>query len=113
MWEHVAASCLPSETIEGTSLSLERVHYVERGDGASFGVFGVGDRVTNDRFEEELEDTTRLVVDETRDTLDTSTSRKTSDSGLGDTLNVVAQNLAVSLGTTLAEALATFTASRH
>lgn len=45
-----------------------------------------------------------------RDTLDTATTRQTTDSGLGDTLDVVAQDLAVTLGTTLAEALATLAA---
>ena len=37
------------------------------------------------RFEEDLEDTTGLFVDETGDTLDTATTGKTTDSGLGDT----------------------------
>lgn len=41
-----------------------------------------------------------------RDTLDTTSAGETSDSGLGDTLDVVAKNLAVTLGTSLAEALA-------
>ena len=45
-----------------------------------------------------------------RNTLDTTTTSQTSDSGLGDTLNVVSQNLSVTLGTTLAEALATLSA---
>jgi hypothetical protein len=42
-----------------------------------------------------------------RDTLDTTTTSETADSGLGDTLNVVAQDLAVTLGATLSETLAT------
>ena len=42
-----------------------------------------------------------------RDTLDTTTTSETADSGLGDTLDVVAQDLAVTLGTTLSETLAT------
>jgi hypothetical protein len=40
-----------------------------------------------------------------RDTLDTTTTSETSDSGLDNTLNVVTQNLAMTLGTTLAETL--------
>ena len=36
-------------------------------------------------FKEDLENTTGLLVDETRDTLDTTTAGKTTDSGLGDT----------------------------
>lgn len=45
-----------------------------------------------------------------RDTLDTTTTCETADSGLGDTLDVVAQDLAVTLGSALAETLATFAA---
>lgn len=45
-------------------------------------------------------------------TLDTTTARETANGGLGDTLDVVTKNLAVTLGTALAEALATFAAWR-
>ena len=45
-----------------------------------------------------------------RDTLDTATTRQTADGRLGDALDVVAQNLPVTLRTALAEALATFAA---
>lgn len=45
-----------------------------------------------------------------RDTLDTATTGETSDGGLGDTLDVVTKNLAVTLGTSLAEALAALAA---
>ncbi len=45
-----------------------------------------------------------------RDTLDTATTRQTADSGLGDALDVVAKNLAMALGTALAEALAALAA---
>jgi hypothetical protein len=45
-----------------------------------------------------------------RDTLDTTTTSETSDSGLGDTLDVVTKNLAVALGTTLSETLAALAA---
>ena len=43
-----------------------------------------------------------------RDTLDTATASQTTDGGLGDALDVVAQDLAVALGAALAETLATF-----
>ena len=45
-----------------------------------------------------------------RDTLDTTTTSETSDSWLGNALDVVTKNLPVSLGAALAEALATFAA---
>lgn len=48
-----------------------------------------------------------------RDTLDTTTTRETTDGGLGDTLDVVAQDLAMALSTALAEALSAFTTCRR
>jgi hypothetical protein len=55
--------CLTTETVEGTSLALEGVDNVERGDGLALGVLGVGDGITDDALEEGLEHTTGLFVD--------------------------------------------------
>jgi len=70
-------------------------------------------------LQEDLEDTTGFLIDETRDTLDTTTTSETTNGGLGDTcsqdmsklpaydisgrrtLNVVTKNLTVTLGTAL------------
>jgi len=41
------------------------------------------------------------LVDETGDTLDTSSTSETPDSGLGDSLDVVSQDLSVSLSASL------------
>jgi hypothetical protein len=85
-------------------------------------VLGVGDGVADDVLEEDLEDTAGLFVDETRDTLHTSATGETADGGLSDTyegrderrasknwarqtLDVVAENLAVTLSSTLSESL--------
>ena len=61
-------------------------------------------------FKEDLENTTGLFVNETGDTLDTTTTGETTDSRLGYTLDVVTKNLAVTLSTTLAETFTTFSA---
>ena len=45
-----------------------------------------------------------------RDTLDASTTRETTDGGLGNALDVVAENLAVALRAAFAEPFATFSA---
>jgi hypothetical protein len=45
-----------------------------------------------------------------RDTLDTTTTRQTADGRLGDALDVVTKNLAMTLSATLAEALAALAA---
>lgn len=100
-------SNLTTETVQGTALALEGVDNVEGGDGLALGVLSVGDSVTDDTLKEGLEDTTGLLVDHGRDTLDTTTTSETTDSGLGDTLDVVTQDLAVTLGATLAETLST------
>jgi hypothetical protein len=58
-----------------------------------------------DIFKESLENTTSLLVDEARDTLDTATTSKTTNSRLGDALDVVAQDLPVALSSALSESL--------
>ena len=88
-------------------MTLEGIDDVKRSDGLALGVLSVGDSVTDDTLKEGLEDTTGLLVDHGRDTLDTTTTSKTTDSGLSDTLDVVTQDLAVTLGATLSETLST------
>jgi hypothetical protein len=95
---------------ELTALSLESIDDIKRGDSLALGVLGVCDGVADDRLEEGLEDTAGLLVDHGGDTLDTTTASETADSGLSDTLDVVAKNLAMALGSALAETLATFSA---
>lgn len=106
------ANRLATETVEGAALPLEGVDDVEGGDGLALGVLSVGDGVADDTLEEGLEDTAGLLVDHGGDTLDTATTRQTADGGLGDTLDVVAQNLAVALGTALSKTLAALSAWR-
>lgn len=48
-------------------------------------MLGVGDGVADDVLEENLEDTASLLVDEARDTLHTTTTSETADSGFSDT----------------------------
>jgi len=104
---------LTTETVEGTALALESVDDIKRSDGLALGVLSVGDGITDDTLEEGLENTAGLLVDHGRNTLDTTTTCETTNGGLGNTLDVVTQDLAVTLGTTLSETLATLSASRH
>ena len=59
----VELSCLATETVEGTALTLESVNDIEGGDGLALGMLGVGDGVTDDTLEEGLENTAGLLVD--------------------------------------------------
>jgi len=104
---------LTTEAVESAALSLESIDDVKRGNSLALGVLSVGDGVADDALEEGFEDTARLLVNHGRDTLDTTTTRQTADGGLGDTLDVVTKNLAMALGTALAEALAALAAWRE
>ncbi len=95
------AENLPAETIESLSLALEGVYDVHGSDGLATGVLGVGDGVADDVLEEDLEDAASLLIDETGDSLDTTTTGEAADGGLGDALDVIAKDLAVTLGASL------------
>lgn len=104
---------LTSESVESTSLSLESVDDVHSGNGLSASVFGVGDGVSDDVLEEYLEHTTGLFVDESGDSLHTSSTSETADGGLGDSLDIVTKNFSVTFGTSLSESFSSFSSSRH
>ena len=92
---------LSTEAVQSAALALEGVDDVQRGDGLALGVLGVGDGITDDILQKDLEDTTGLFVDETRDALDTTTAGKSANSRLGDALDVIPEHLSVALGTAL------------
>ena len=104
---------LTSESVQSTSLAFEGIDDVHGSDGLPLGVLGVGDGITDDVLKENFENTTGLFVDETRDTLHTTSASETTDGGLGDTLDVITQNFAVTLGASLSESFTSFAASRH
>ena len=104
---------LAAETVQSAALALEGVDDVHGGDGLALGVLGVGDRVADHVLEEHLEDASGFLVDQARDTLHTTSTGETADGGLGDALDVVAKNLSVTLGASLAESLASLATARH
>ena len=104
---------LASEAVDGSSLALEGVDDVEGGDGLAAGVLCVGDRVADDGLQERLEDSAGLLVDESGDSLHSTTTSKSSDGRLGDSLDVVPQDLAMALGSSLAETLSSLATSGH
>ena len=107
------AGALASESVDGSSLALEGVDDVEGGDGLAAGVLGVGDRVADDGLQERLEYSTGLLVDESGDSLDSSAAGETADGRLGDSLDVVAKDFSVALGSSLAETLSSLATSGH
>ena len=104
---------LTSESVEGAALTLQSIDDVHGSDGLSLGVLGVSDGISDDILKEDLEDTAGLFVDEAGDTFDTTTTRKTANGGLGDTLDVITQHFAMTLGASLSESFSSFAAARH
>ena len=111
--DRLSGVSLTSESVEGASLPLESIDNIHGGDSLPLGMFGVGDGIPDDVLKENLEDSTGLLIDKSRDTLDSSTASQPSDGGLGDSLDVVSQHLAVTLGASLSESLSSFTTSSH
>lgn len=83
------SNALSSKPVNGAALTLESVHDIERSDGLTTSVLTVSDRISNNVLKESLQDSTDLIVDVVSDTLDTTTTSKTANSRLGNTLNVV------------------------
>jgi hypothetical protein len=107
------SNSLTSESVEGTSLTFEGIDDVHGSDSLPLGVLGVGDSITDDIFQEDLEDSSGFFVDESGDTLHSTTTSQTADGRLGDTLDVISQYLPVALGTPLSESLSSLSTSRH
>ncbi|CAH3159943.1 unnamed protein product [Porites lobata] len=72
------------------------VHHIHGGHSLALGVLGVGHSITDHILKENFENTTSLFVDQARDSLDTATASKTTDSWLGDALDVVTKDLSKS-----------------
>jgi len=94
-------------------LPFQSVDDIHSGDSLPLSMLGVGDGITDDVLQEHLKDTTGFFIDQTRDTLDSSTTRQTANGRLGNPLDVVTKHLAMTLSATLSKSLASFAASRH
>ena len=104
---------LTTEAVEGSALAFEGVDHVHSRDRLPLGVLGVGNSIADNVLEEHLENTTSLFVDESRDAFYTSTTCQTADGRLGDTLDVITKNLAVTLGASLSKSLSSFATTGH
>lgn len=66
---------LTAETVKGTSLPFQCVDDVHGGDGFPLSMFGIGDGISDDIFEEYFQNAARLLVDETGYTFHSSSTR--------------------------------------
>ncbi len=113
MWGLRRTSNLASESVEGSALSLESIDDVHSSDSLSSGVLSVGHSISDDVLEEYLQYSSGFFVDESRNSFHSSSSCQSSNSWLGDALNVVSEDLSVSLGSSLSKSFTTFSSSSH
>ena len=83
-----------------TFKSIDDIHSC---DSLSLGVLCVCDGITDNILKENFENTASLFVDQSRNTFDTTSASKTTDSWLGDSLDVITQDFAMTLGASLSE----------
>ena len=86
----VPSKRLSTESVQSASLTFQSVDDVHSGNRLPLSVLGVGNGITDDVLQEHLQNSAGLFVDESRDTLDSTSASQTADSGLGDTLDVIA-----------------------
>ncbi len=110
---HEVTDGLTAEAVQGSALPLQRVHHIHGGHGLSLSVLGVGDGITDDVLQKHFEHPAGLLVNQTGDTLHTATASQTADGGFGDSLDIIAQNLTVTLCASFAESFPSFASTAH
>ena len=93
---------LTAEAVQRTTLTLQSVDDVHRGDRLALSVLRVGDGVANHVLEEHLQHAARLLVDQARDALHAAATSQTTDRRLSDSLDVVAQHFPMTFGASCA-----------
>ena len=104
---------LTSESVQGASLTFQSVDNIHGGDSLPLGVLSVGDSISDHVLQENLQDSTGFLVDQSADSFDTTTTCQSTDGGLRDSLDVVTKNLSVTLGASFSQSFSSFTTSRH
>lgn len=89
---------LTAESVQSPSLSLECIDYIHSGDGLPLCMFGVCDGIADDVLEEHFQNAACLLVDQSRDSLHTTSASQTANCWFGDTLDIVTKNFPVTLG---------------
>ena len=113
MFVHNVTANLSTETVQGPPLPLQSIHNIHRGNSLPPSMLSISHSITNNILEESLQNSPSLLIDKTRDTFHTTTTSQTTDSRLGDTLDVVTKDLPVALGTSLSESFSSLSSSRH
>jgi len=104
---------LASKPVQSPSLPLQGVNDIHGCDSLPPRVLGVCYCVANHVLEEYLQDSAGLLVDQPADTLHTAPASQAANRGLGDALDVVAEDLTVPFGSPFAQTLASLSTARH
>merc|ERR1719347_973346 len=104
---------LSAKSVEGPSLPFEGINDIHCGDCLPLGMLGIRHSVPDDILQEDLQNAPGFFVDQTRDSLHTTSPSKPSDGRFCDTLNVIPQDFTVPLRSPLAKTLSSFAASTH
>ncbi|GER52712.1 histone H4 [Striga asiatica] len=102
---------LAAKPVKRAALPLERIHHVHGGHRLPASMLRVGDGVTDDVLEEDLQDATSLLVDEAADALHAASTGKPPYRRLGDALDVIAKHFPMTLSAALSQALASLSPS--
>uniref|UniRef100_A0A182PF59 Uncharacterized protein n=1 Tax=Anopheles epiroticus TaxID=199890 RepID=A0A182PF59_9DIPT len=98
---------------DSAALALQRVDHIHGGDGLALGMLGVRHSVADHVLEEHLQHATRLLVDQSGDTLHTATAGQTTDGWLRDALDVITKNFAMTLRSTFAQTFSSLATAGH
>merc|ERR1719234_785397 len=104
---------LSSKAVQGPALPLQGINDIHGSDCLPLGMLGVGDSITDDILQENLENTPGFLIDKATDPLHTTPPCESANCRLSDALDVVPQHLTMPLGTTLAQAFTSLASSSH
>ncbi|KAG8129683.1 hypothetical protein E2320_016338 [Naja naja] len=110
---HKAKGHLTTKSVQGTALAFQGIHNIHSSHRLPLGVLGVSHGIADDVFQKHLQHPASLLVDQARDTLHSTTTSQTTDSGLSNALDVISQDFAVALSASFSQTLSTFSTARH
>jgi hypothetical protein len=94
---------LSAKSVQGFALTLERIDHVHGRHRLAACVLRVRDGIADAIFQKHLEHSTRFFINQSTDTFHSTTTGQTTNGRLGNALDIVAQDLSVTLGAALSE----------
>lgn len=91
------------KSVKGTSLALESIDNIQSSYSLATSVFSVSDCVAYNVLQETLENGACFIINCSRNALNTSTTCKSANCRLSNALNVISQDLLMSLSTSFTQ----------